>query len=78
MVIADVNGVVRCRHSVLPARHIQDADAAFGTALLSDAINSTDPLIFFAGTNVGAAAAYGYGVARLSRTFLNRVSRRIA
>ena len=77
MVIADVNGVVRRRHSVLPARHIQDADAAFGTALLSDAINSTDPLIFFAGTNVGAAA-YEYGGARLSRTFLNRVSRRIA
>lgn len=60
-----------------PGSHIQDADAAFGTALLSDAINSTDPLIFFAGTNVGAAA-YEYGVARLSRTFLNRVSRRIA
>lgn len=44
---------------------------AFGTALLSDTIDSTDALVFLAGTNVGAAV-YEYGVAGLSRTFLNR------
>ena len=44
---------------------------AFGTALLSDTVDSTDALVFLAGTNVGAAV-YEYGVARLSRTFLNR------
>ena len=44
---------------------------AFGTALLSDTVDSTDALVFLAGTNVGAAV-YEYGVARLSCTFLNR------
>jgi hypothetical protein len=46
---------------------------AFGTALLSDTVDSTDALVFLAGTNVGAAI-YEYGVARLSRGFLNRRS----
>lgn len=50
---------------------------AFGTAALSDMVNSTDALVFLAGTNVGAAA-YEYGVARLTRTFLNRQTRPIA
>jgi hypothetical protein len=50
---------------------------AFGAAMLSDTITSTDALVFLAGTNVGAAA-YEYGVARLSRTFLDRRSQRNA
>jgi hypothetical protein len=44
---------------------------AFGIALLSDTVGSTDALVFLAGTNVGAAV-YEYGVASLSRSFLNR------
>jgi hypothetical protein len=50
---------------------------AFGTALISDTIDSTDALVFLAGTNVGAAL-YEYGLARLSNTFLDRRSRRHA
>jgi hypothetical protein len=50
---------------------------AFGTALLSDTVSSTDALVFIAGTNVGAAF-YEYGVARLSCTLLDRRSRHIA
>ena len=50
---------------------------AFGIALLSDTVGSTDAIVFLAGTNVGAAV-YEYGVALLSRSFLNRRSRRIA
>ena len=49
---------------------------AFGIALLSDTVGSTDALVFLAGTNVGAAV-YEYGVARLSIAFLNRRSPRI-
>ena len=48
---------------------------AFGTALVSDAVDSTDALIFLAGTNIGAAV-YEYGLAALSNTFLNRRTRR--
>jgi len=44
---------------------------AFGTALLSDTVDSTDALVFLAGTNIGASV-YEYGVARLSYTFLGR------
>lgn len=47
---------------------------AFGAALLSDTVDSSDALVFLAGTNVGAAA-YEYGVARLSRAFLDKRSR---
>ena len=39
---------------------------AFGAAFVSDAVGSTDALIFLAGTNIGAAV-YEYGLARLSR-----------
>jgi hypothetical protein len=49
---------------------------AFGTALLSDTVDSTDALIFLAGTNVGAAL-YEYGVARLSYVVLARRSRTV-
>ena len=44
---------------------------AFGTALLSDSVDSTDALVFLAGTNVGAAV-YEYGVARLTRAYLHK------
>jgi hypothetical protein len=50
---------------------------AFGAALLSDSVGSTDALIFLAGTNVGAAV-YEYSVARLSLAFVNRRSRCLA
>jgi hypothetical protein len=50
---------------------------AFGTALISDTIDSTDALVFLAGTNVGAAL-YEYGLAWLSITLLDRRSRRLA
>lgn len=50
---------------------------AFGTAVLSDSVSSTDALVFIAGTNIGAAA-YEYGLARLSRIFLDRRSRPVA
>ncbi len=50
---------------------------AFGTALLSDAVDSTDALVFLGGANIGAAV-YEYGVGRLTHTYLGRRSQRIA
>ena len=50
---------------------------AFGAALVSSSVDSTDALIFLAGANLGAAA-YEYGVARLVRGVLDTRSRRIA
>ena len=50
---------------------------AFGAALLSDAVDATDALIFLGGTNIGAAV-YEYTVGRLTRSYLNGRSRRIA
>jgi hypothetical protein len=47
---------------------------AVGTATLSDAVGSTDAVGFLAGTNLGAAA-YEFGLARLSRNVVNRESR---
>ncbi len=44
---------------------------AFGTALVSDSVSSGDALVFLAGANLGAAA-YEYGLARLTRAFLRR------
>ena len=49
---------------------------AFGTAVLSDAVTSTDAIVFIAGTNLGAAV-YEYGVARLSRIVLDQRSQRV-
>jgi hypothetical protein len=49
---------------------------AFGTALLSEALTSTDAIVFIAGTNLGAAV-YEYGLARLTRTGLRRRSQHI-
>ena len=43
---------------------------AFGAVLLSNSVASTDALIFLAGTNLGAAA-YEYGLARITRAFLH-------
>ena len=44
---------------------------AFGAVFLSDSVSSADALIFLAGTNLGAAA-YEYGLGRLTRAFLRR------
>ncbi len=41
MVIADVDGVVRCRHSVLRARCAEDADATQGTSVLGRVVSGT-------------------------------------
>jgi hypothetical protein len=43
--------------------------SAFGAATLTDTVSSNDALLFLAGTNLGAAA-YEYGLARLTRRFL--------
>ena len=48
---------------------------AFGATLLSDSVSSNDALIFLAGANLGAAA-YEYGLARLTRAFLGLRLRR--
>ena len=42
---------------------------AFGAAVLSDSVSSTDAILFLAGTNLGAAG-YEYGLARLTRSAL--------
>ncbi len=42
---------------------------AFGVAIVSDTVDSKHVLIFLAGTNLGAAA-YEFGLARLTRSFL--------
>jgi hypothetical protein len=44
---------------------------AFGAAALTGTVSSTDALLFLAGANLGAAA-YEYGLARLTRGFLRR------
>lgn len=46
---------------------------AFGAAVLSDSISSTEALIFLGGANLGAAG-YEYGLARLVTCVLNRKS----
>ncbi|MDG4820273.1 guanitoxin biosynthesis pre-guanitoxin forming N-methyltransferase GntF [Asanoa sp. WMMD1127] len=45
--------------------------AAFGAAASTDAVTSTDALVFLAGANLGAAL-YEYGLARLSRVIVRR------
>jgi hypothetical protein len=42
---------------------------AFGAVLVTDSVSSNDAVIFLAGANLGAAA-YEYGLARLTRAFL--------
>ena len=51
------------------AKEVPYYAGAFATALVSDSVDSTDALIFLAGTNVGAAL-YEYGIARLVATYL--------
>jgi len=46
---------------------------AFGAALLSDSVSSSEALIFLGGANLGAAG-YEYGLARLVRAFLRHRS----
>jgi hypothetical protein len=48
---------------------------AFGAALLSESVSSNEALVFLAGANLGAAA-YEYGLACLTRAFLESRSRR--
>lgn len=48
---------------------------AFGAAVLSDVVSSTDALVFLAGTNI-AGAVCEYGVAWLTNTYLAGRSRR--
>ena len=44
---------------------------AFGAALVSDSVSSTEALVFLGGANLGAAV-YEYGLARLTRAMLGR------
>jgi NNMT/PNMT/TEMT family len=44
---------------------------AFGATLVSDSVGANEALIFLGGANLGAAA-YEYGLARLTRAFLGR------
>jgi hypothetical protein len=53
------------------AKEIPYYAGAFGAAVLTDTISSNDALIFLAGANLGAAA-YEYGLARVTRAFLRR------
>lgn len=53
------------------AKEIPYYAGAFGAAVISDSISSNDALIFLAGANLGAAA-YEYGLARMTRAFLRR------
>jgi hypothetical protein len=46
---------------------------AFGAAVLSDSVSSTDAIVFLAGTNLGAAA-YEYALSRITRLVLRRRS----
>ena len=59
------------------AKEVPYYAGAFGAVLLSDAIDATDALVFLGGANIGAAI-YEYALARLTRSFLDGRSRRIA
>jgi hypothetical protein len=52
------------------AKEVPYYAGAFGAVFLSDSVSSTDALIFLAGTNLGAAA-YEYGLARITRALLH-------
>ncbi len=58
------------------AKEVPYYAGAFGTALFSHGVTSTDAIVFIAGTNIGAAV-WEYGIARLSGVFLERRSQRI-
>ncbi len=55
------------------AKEVPYYAGAFGVALASASISSKEALIFLAGTNLGAAA-YEYGLARVTRAALRRSS----
>ena len=57
------------------AKEVPYYAGAFGAALLSDSVSSNDALVFLAGANLGAAA-YEYGLGRLTRAFLRLRSSR--
>jgi hypothetical protein len=57
------------------AKEIPYYAGAFGTAAVSDAVTTDEALIFLAGANLGAAA-YEYGLARLTRVVLHHRDRR--
>lgn len=59
------------------AKEVPYYAGAFGTAAVSDSVTTNHALVFLAGANLGAAA-YEYGLARLTRVFLRRRSRRTA
>ena len=64
--IASASGYVGCEI----AKEVPYYAGAFGAVFLSDSVSSTDALVFLAGTNLGAAA-YEYGLARITRGFLH-------
>jgi hypothetical protein len=53
------------------AKEIPYYAGAFGAAALTDAVTTTEALIFLAGANLGAAL-YEYGLARATRAFVHR------
>ena len=55
------------------AKEVPYYTGAFGAAVVSDSVSSTDALIFLGGANLGAAA-YEYGLAGITGTFLRRRS----
>ena len=55
------------------AKEVPYYAGAFGAVLVTDSVSSADALVFLAGTNLGAAA-YEYGLARITRAFLQRYS----
>jgi hypothetical protein len=57
------------------AKEVPYYAAALGAAFVSDTITSHDALVFLAGTNLGAAA-YEYGLGRVTRVYLHRRARR--
>jgi hypothetical protein len=56
------------------AKEVPYYAGAFGAALFSDSVSSKDALIFLAGANLGAAA-FEYGLGRLTQAFLRVRSR---
>jgi selenocysteine lyase/cysteine desulfurase len=53
------------------AKEVPYYAGAFGVAIVSDSIGSTEAVVFLGGANIGAAL-YEYGLARLTRVFLRR------
>jgi NNMT/PNMT/TEMT family protein len=58
------------------AKEVPYYAGAFGTAVLSESIDSNDALIFLGGANLGVAA-YEYALARITKVFLHMRSARV-